>query len=171
MDNRIDNRLTDGGKVVFFKRRPRFNPRNIFLVRPEGLGKVKKCVHLNRSGTRDLPACRIVPQPTTLPRAPFPSTVQTENQIFLPRINSFWLVFGRCLVWISAAISTILAEDFPQFLSTSVGLIDLSWPQLLPSPYNPQFINHPMARRRSRGIHNFWDCCRLCSSCSSTMQR
>jgi hypothetical protein len=38
-------------------------------VRLEGLGKLKKSTS---SGTRtdDLPACSIVPQPTTLPRAP-----------------------------------------------------------------------------------------------------
>jgi hypothetical protein len=38
-------------------------------VRLEGLGKFKKSTS---SGTRtgDLPACSIVPQPTTLPRAP-----------------------------------------------------------------------------------------------------
>jgi hypothetical protein len=45
-------------------------------VRLEGLGKLKKCTS---SGTRtgDLPACSIVPQPTTLPRAPFLLVVQT----------------------------------------------------------------------------------------------
>jgi hypothetical protein len=39
------------------------------IVRLEGLGKLKKSTS---SGTRigDLPACSIVPQPTTLPRAP-----------------------------------------------------------------------------------------------------
>jgi hypothetical protein len=37
-------------------------------VRLEGLGKLKK-VQLIGSRTRDLPACSIVPQPTTLPRA------------------------------------------------------------------------------------------------------
>jgi hypothetical protein len=38
-------------------------------VRLEGLGKLKK---FTLSGTRtgDLPACSVVPQPTTLPRAP-----------------------------------------------------------------------------------------------------
>jgi hypothetical protein len=37
-------------------------------VRVEGLGKLKK-IHLIGTRTRDLPACSIVPQPTTLPRA------------------------------------------------------------------------------------------------------
>jgi hypothetical protein len=38
-------------------------------VRLEGLGKSKK-IHLIGTRTRNLPACNIVPQPTTLPRAP-----------------------------------------------------------------------------------------------------
>jgi hypothetical protein len=38
-------------------------------VRLEGLGQLKK-VHLIGNLTRDLPACSIVPEPTTLPRAP-----------------------------------------------------------------------------------------------------
>jgi hypothetical protein len=40
-------------------------------VRLEGLGKLKKKIHLIGTRTRDLPACSsIVPQSTTLPRAP-----------------------------------------------------------------------------------------------------
>jgi hypothetical protein len=38
-------------------------------VRLEGLGQLKK-IHLIGTRTRDLPACSIVPQLTTLPRAP-----------------------------------------------------------------------------------------------------
>jgi hypothetical protein len=34
----------------------------------EGLGTLKIFVHLIVNWTRDLPACSIVPQPTTLPR-------------------------------------------------------------------------------------------------------
>jgi hypothetical protein len=33
------------------------------LLRLEGLGKLKKCNELIGSGTRDLPACSVVPQP------------------------------------------------------------------------------------------------------------
>jgi hypothetical protein len=36
----------------------------------EGLGKFKKSIDLIGLKTRDLSACSIVPQPTTLPRAP-----------------------------------------------------------------------------------------------------
>jgi hypothetical protein len=38
-------------------------------VRLEGLGQLKKIHHIG-TRTRDLSACSIVPQPTTLPRAP-----------------------------------------------------------------------------------------------------
>jgi hypothetical protein len=38
-------------------------------VRLEGLGKLKK-IHLIGTRTRDVSACSIVPQSTTLPRAP-----------------------------------------------------------------------------------------------------
>jgi hypothetical protein len=38
-------------------------------VRLEGLGQLKQ-IHLIGTRTRDLPVCSIVPQPTTLPRAP-----------------------------------------------------------------------------------------------------
>jgi hypothetical protein len=40
------------------------------IVRLEGLGQLKK-IHLIGTRTRDLPLCSIVPQPTTLPRAPW----------------------------------------------------------------------------------------------------
>jgi hypothetical protein len=39
------------------------------MVRLDGLGQLKK-IHLIGTRTRDLPVCSIVPQPTTLPRAP-----------------------------------------------------------------------------------------------------
>jgi hypothetical protein len=35
-------------------------------MRLEGLGQLKKCNNLIGIGTRDIPACSIVPQPTTL---------------------------------------------------------------------------------------------------------
>jgi hypothetical protein len=39
-------------------------------VRLGGLGILKKSNEIIGNQTRDLPACSIVPQPTTLPRAP-----------------------------------------------------------------------------------------------------
>jgi hypothetical protein len=40
------------------------------LAWPEGLRKLKKFIHFTGSRTRDVPGCGIVPQRTTLPRAP-----------------------------------------------------------------------------------------------------
>jgi hypothetical protein len=48
-------------------------------LRLEGLGKLKK-IHLIGTRTRDLPACSIVPQPTTLPRAPATHAI---NEIYI----------------------------------------------------------------------------------------
>jgi hypothetical protein len=76
----MDNRLTDGGKAVSPTDRPRFTLQKHYfsasgthfcqrliqpqsLVRPEGLGKLRKFVHLIGSPSRDIPACSIVPYP------------------------------------------------------------------------------------------------------------
>jgi hypothetical protein len=50
-------------------------------VRLEGLGNLKKCSDLIGNRTRDLPACSIVPQPTTLPRAQSRSGRRGEEKI------------------------------------------------------------------------------------------
>jgi hypothetical protein len=77
----LDNRLTDGGKVVRLTRRPPFIPRNIpgthfckKLSRPQvhsvagNFRSIEKYNNLIGTRTRDLPACSVEPQPTTLPR-------------------------------------------------------------------------------------------------------
>jgi hypothetical protein len=73
----LDNRLTDGGEVVSPTRRLPFTPPGRFLVLIPVRGGVdpRAIVLLEGSGqlknpmTRDLSACSVVPQPTTLPRA------------------------------------------------------------------------------------------------------
>jgi hypothetical protein len=78
-----DIRLIGGGKVVSPTRRPLFTPRKIpgnsflleaestprAIVQLEGLGKLKKSTS-PRTRTGDLPACSIMPRPTTLLCAP-----------------------------------------------------------------------------------------------------
>jgi hypothetical protein len=75
----LDSRLTDGGEAVSPTHRPLSIPQEHYfsasgthfcsrvgesqgLVRPEGLCKLKKLIHLIGSQTRDLPTCSIVPQ-------------------------------------------------------------------------------------------------------------
>jgi hypothetical protein len=75
----LGNRLIDGGKIVSPTHRPRYTPQKHYfsasvthfcqrlskphgLVSLEGLGKLKKFIHLIGSPTGDLPACSIVPQ-------------------------------------------------------------------------------------------------------------
>jgi hypothetical protein len=74
----LDNRLTDGGKVVSLTRRPPFTSQEgswySFLLEAETTpgpecGRKDEKFYLIETRTRDLPACSIVPQPTTLPCA------------------------------------------------------------------------------------------------------
>jgi hypothetical protein len=77
------NRPTDGGKFVSLKRRAPFTlKKNLgthfcyMLSRPQGhsaAGRIRLIEKLNNlvgDRTPDLPVCRIVPQATTIPRAP-----------------------------------------------------------------------------------------------------
>jgi hypothetical protein len=76
----LGNRLTDGSKIVSLTRCPPFTPGRLLvfsavrgsvdpraIVRLEELDKLKK--RLIGTRTRYLPACSIVPQPTTIPSA------------------------------------------------------------------------------------------------------
>jgi hypothetical protein len=54
-------------------------------LRLEGLDKLKT-IHAIGTRTRDLPACSIVPQPTTLPRAPIYLQVHYRKKLSNPNV-------------------------------------------------------------------------------------
>jgi hypothetical protein len=61
------------------------------LLRLEGLGQWKKSNDLIGTWTRDLPACSIAPQPTTLPRAWVINGYKTKRVIFKPEKKHLFL--------------------------------------------------------------------------------
>jgi hypothetical protein len=75
---RAGHPLPPGRFLVLFSVRGWVDPRAI--VRLEGVGKLKKKKSNDLTGnrTRNLPACRIVAQPTTPPRAPIILYYTTE---------------------------------------------------------------------------------------------
>jgi hypothetical protein len=60
--------LPPGIFLIFISLRGVVDPGAV--VRLEGLGQLKKSNNLNGNRTHNLPACTIVPQPSTIPRAP-----------------------------------------------------------------------------------------------------
>jgi hypothetical protein len=65
---RVARALPPGSFLVLISVRGWVNPRD--TLRMDGFGKLKKSNDLIGIRTRNLPACSIAPQPTTLPRAP-----------------------------------------------------------------------------------------------------
>jgi hypothetical protein len=61
------------------------------IARLEGLGQLKKS-NIIGARTRDLPACGIVPQPTT------PPPLHRVKQFVSPRVNTVWLSFNFLVV-------------------------------------------------------------------------
>jgi hypothetical protein len=68
-------------------------------VRLEGLGQLKKSNDLIGNRTSDLPACSIVPQPTTLPRAP--DYVVCKAQIECMVVMQELLKFIKCILMLT----------------------------------------------------------------------
>jgi hypothetical protein len=100
----LDNRLTDGGEVVSLMRWLPFTirkiPRTSFCQRlgqPQShsaAGKIRTIEKTNdiRNRTRDLLACSIVPQPTTLSHAPLnidtlPNIKYAVQNVLLLKMN------------------------------------------------------------------------------------
>jgi hypothetical protein len=74
-------------------------------VRLEGLGQTEKSDDFIGNGNRDLPACSIMPQPTTLPRGPLLTYTEGVSSVVAasvgpaPKFSSFCFVIERILIW------------------------------------------------------------------------
>jgi hypothetical protein len=89
----LDSRLTDGGEVVSLMHRTPATPPRRFLIKfsgrdlnqlqgksgPGRIGSIKKSSDLIGNGSRGLPACNIMPRPTTLQRAPTISVLRATT--------------------------------------------------------------------------------------------
>jgi hypothetical protein len=116
----LDSRLIDGGEVSL-ARRPPFTPRKIpgthFCYRqsrPQGhiaAGRIRSVekIHLIWTRNRDFPACSTVPQPITLPRAPF-WTLGAEHNPEISR--NFLFVFRGLILRYSSYIKLRSCKDY-----------------------------------------------------------
>jgi hypothetical protein len=93
----LDNRLTDGGKDVSLARRPSFTPQEdswySVLLEAESTpgpycGWKDEEIYLIETRTRDLPACSIVPQPTTLQHAPIFMDTSKYRNFFVSSLHN-----------------------------------------------------------------------------------
>jgi hypothetical protein len=81
-------------------------------VRLEGLGQLQN-VHLIGTRSRDLPACSIVPQQTTLPRAPSIMLIAVNSEKFIAQSRS------KCVPISCSASGFVGLIGFLQALSRS----------------------------------------------------
>jgi hypothetical protein len=97
-------------------------------VRLEGLGKLKKKIHLIGTRSRDLPACSIVPQPTTQLRA-------SISYVYLLLFNSIPILialrlrynFKRARVCVCVCVCTLYTHTAKRQAVWAMG--DIQQPQ------------------------------------------
>jgi hypothetical protein len=87
-------------------------------VRLEGLGQLKKSNDLIGIWTRDLPACSIAPQPTTLPRAPIiiiviiSTLIKSRRSLFHDYSTGWRSENRRSIPWRIRGFSVYLEASF-----------------------------------------------------------
>jgi hypothetical protein len=125
----LHNRLTNVGKIVTLTRRQPFTPRKIpgthfcqKLSRPQGhsaAGRIRsteKSNDLIRNRTRDLLACSIAPQPTTLLRVPLYSGSAYANTILNVTKNlkiKIRSILTESVIWIRGYVQWMNVECVP----------------------------------------------------------
>jgi hypothetical protein len=77
------------------------------LVRLEGLGKLKKFIHLIGSRARDFPARSVVSQPTTLPLVPIAPLYWTRSIAY----GHIFDILTHCLILFMTSVSLIFIFD------------------------------------------------------------
>jgi hypothetical protein len=86
-------------------------------VRLEGSGQMKKKIHLIGTRTRDLPACGIEPQPTTLPGRAIPQAVSRWLPTAAARVQTRVWSSGICSAQsaVGAGFLRVLRFPLPPF--------------------------------------------------------
>jgi hypothetical protein len=82
----------------------------------EGLGQLQK-IHLIGTRSRDLPACNIVPQPTTLPRAPLITITMTPIQYIY--VEARRLTLRK--MWQARAV--LIQFSIPSYIPADTGML------------------------------------------------
>jgi hypothetical protein len=81
-------------------------------VRLEGLSKLKEKIRLIGTRTRDLPACSIVPQPTTLPSTPNINRTTANVQ----KVSNCIIVNNNLMMFL-----TVIQYDFLELVNELAG--------------------------------------------------
>jgi hypothetical protein len=123
----VDSRLTDGGEVASLNAPPTLYLQKdsvySFLFRqsqPQAgrIRSIEESSDLMRNRTRDLPACSIVSQPTTLPRALdlirnfWKSEVYSSPQKWFA-ITKFWMASGNLFYELKQSLAATSDSESP----------------------------------------------------------
>jgi hypothetical protein len=97
------------------------------IWRLEGLGKLKKSNALIENRTRDLPAFSVVPQPTTLPRAPALDYISVLCLTFTASLCPHYVLgLPACIYLMYYVIDLKFCNSFLPFVHTQLSVLTFS---------------------------------------------